>query len=314
VKETLGDRSDSSITGKTQARGKAINKYLRASALSGLSDARLRRLMHDGTDVTDPAALARYLIRRHEIEHGVEMLDPSTLPDYQPGWRGDVKPPLEQLHGILTAAVAKQETDRIAETWAVPKEQVEKVIAAAKALSKSCDYRRYGATTLAATWGKNDENCWDDFPKMPSPRIGDAYSKFSAALTRLEEHVIVVGIRAWVEAYSPAFRGLVCRSPGALQAIWEFLIALGYKKDRIVVALPLLDAKRRQTYFESFRTIGIPGNSIEFKDAAYLKLNPAVAPVVFIKRKADSGVSPAELNMVDIHRLFYLCAIASEAL
>ena len=273
VKETLGDRSDSSITGKTQARGKAINKYLRASALSGLSDARLRRLMHDGTDVTDPAVLARYLIRRHPLQHGVEMLDPGTLPDYQPGWRGDVKPTLEQLHGILTAAVAKQETDRIAETWAVPKEHVEKVIAAAKALSKSCDYRRYGATTLADTWEKNDENSWDDFPKMPSPRIGDAYSKFSAALTRLEEHVIVVGIRAWVEAYSPAFRGIVCRSPGALQAIWEFLIALGYKKDRIVVAIPLLDAKRRQTYFEGFRTIGIPGNSIEFKDAAYLRLD-----------------------------------------
>ncbi|MDP2795385.1 MAG: site-specific integrase [Sulfurisoma sp.] len=317
VKETLGDRNEADDLKGGKVGRQDINKYARAAALSGLSDARLRRLMHEEIDVTDPAALAKYLVDRQPIDHGVTLVDPKDFPTYEPSWSRSARLTLEQLHGVVAAAVGGSDCKRIAEMWAVSEEQGKKIVTAAKELAANCRYDRYGTKAIRNSWAESEPTEPKQMLPIPSSkRGGDAYEMFGNALARLGEPFVDSGLRAWARLYRSSRHGLVCGNDEELLAFWNFLIALGYEKERLVIALPIMPEASSSPFVEKLQEIGIAAKHIEYMDHGYLGFKLGVdpiAPVVLVKRAKDSPVKAASVAMTVVHQCCYLCMVALAA-
>jgi integrase len=317
AKETLGDRDGAIALNIAQRGAPVINKYARASALSGLSDARLRRLMHGGIDVTVPAVLAKTILHQNPIGHGVALADPSALPHYEPRWARPDCFTLEQLHGVVAATVGGGEVKRIAQTWAISEGNASRLVASARTLAATCRYDKYGIRAFRNSWNEvGGRSSIKSIPFIPtSKRGGDVYEKFSRALGMLGDPTVRNGLQSWARSYRMAKRGLVCENVEDLQAFWNFLLWLGYESERIVIALPMMILESRKAFEEKLQRIGICKNNVEYMNKRYLGYEDGdglIAPVVLLKRTKSSALEPAALSMTDFHQCSYLCSVALE--
>jgi len=316
---TIGDPDPSPGKGKDFDSAASINKYARPTALSGLSDSRLRRMMHDGLAVTDPVILARHLLNKMPVAHGVALLDPESRPQFQPAWAVSSPPTLEQLHGILSAATNGFASQQIAERWLMTEQKVGRILDVASMLAKTCRYDGYLIRSIQSSWYANVPEVQQQavpkrIPNMPSgKRAGDTLERFVVSIRNLDDPVIREGLFAWSRCFRSAIPGLACDDPLDLKAFWNFLRRIGYDEMRLVVAVPVISVSAREELKKRLGEIGVPENSVQYMSRSYLSsLNDknTLVPAILIKRTKDSKVESASCPMVSVHQYCYLCLIA----
>lgn len=310
---SIGDPDDE---GKKNG-AKLINKYARPAALSGFSDARLRKLMHGGINVAEPTVLACQLISRNPFSHGLACIDHQAIPALVHNWEHLRHPGMEQIHSVLAAASQGFGPDQIADVTLLTKGKVTRLIESARRLVASCRYEAYRLTGVADGWAPfgsaPPKTMNKKGPNMPSKgRSGDALERFSFALCNIDDPVVRNGLFAWARAYRPSIRGLVCDDPSDFRDFWRLLRHIGYDEKRIVVAIPMVSGEKQHTFREHLKALGMPFKSFHPMGINYLGLNRNsewIVPSIIVKRRVDSAVTPSSCPMIAIHQYCYLCLV-----
>lgn len=297
----------------------SVNKYARPAALTGFGDARLRRLMHDGVNVTDPMILAQQLQRRSLAPHRLVCADDQKVPSFAPTWEHPQHPTLEQLHSVLVAAIRGLKTEKIAAITMLTEEQVARIIDSAQRLRNRCKYDAYGLKNVAESWEPIDSTPPKSeiklVPKVPKHgRGGDALERFRWALNNLEDPVVRAGLAAWARSYRTSMRGLRCDNPHDLKAFWDFLRRIGYNEKRLVVAVPMASDDKRNAIRARLVALGIPIDAIQPMGIDYLGAtsdSPAIIPSLVVKRNINSALASASYPMSSIHQYCYLCLLVA---
>lgn len=311
--ESIGDLGEG---GATRAAA-SINKYARPAAFTGFSDGHLRKLMHDGIDVTNPVTLAHELQRRSPSPHGVEIVHDQSGAAFVPDWTPPRHPSMEQLHRVLVAAEQGLDTEKISEVTLLTEEQVARLIDTARRLRSSCRYEAYGVTGVIESWSAVDSVATHAktkrLPGIPKEgRNGDALERFRFALNNLDDQVVRAGLSAWGRSYRPSVRGLKCNDPMDFKAFWDFLKRIGYDEKRIVVAIPVVSDEKRKKFRARLAALGVPIHAIQPMGIEYLGAgadSSAVIPSILVKRSVGSVLKSASYPMSAIHQYCYLCLL-----
>jgi site-specific recombinase XerD len=317
--KSIGDSE--SKDGKGQSKKilpPSVNKYARPASLSGLNDARLRKMMHDGIDTTNPSILARHLLHKFPVAHDIERLDDQSSTEFVPDWEDSSQPSMEQLHGVLSAAAQGLEMQKIAAINLMTEEQVIRLVNSARRIHGSCRYDAYGLKGTAESWWESESGSKQSqttkIPNMPeAKRGGDALERLQVALNNLEDPLVRDGLAAWARSYRPSVRGLVCNDPQDFKVFWSFLKRIGYEEKRIVVAVPMVTTDKRTAFRERLVGLGIPGKVIQPMGTSYLggaKGGNPIVPALIIKRTESSTLKPASCPMTSIHQYCFLCFVA----
>ncbi len=299
--------------------GPSINKYARPVALTGFDDARLRRLMHDGVNVTDPVILAHQLQKRSSAPHEVACIDDQKVAEFAPDWEKLQHPSMEQLHSVLAAAIQGLAVEKIADITLLTEEQVVRIVDSAQRLRNSCKYEAYGFKDIAESWEPIDltppKSEVKQIPKMPKHgRGGDALEHFRWALSNLEDPAVRAGLSAWARSYRSSIRGLMCNDPNDFKAFWDFLRRIGYNEKRLVVAVPMASDDKRNVIRARLVALGMPVEAIQPMGMDYLGATAdslAIIPSLVVKRSVDSALKSASYPMSTIHQYCYLCLLAA---
>ncbi len=295
----------------------SLNKYARPAALTGFSDGHLRKLMHDGIDVTNPAILAHELKRRSPSPHGVAIVHDQSSAVFVPDWEALQHPTLEQIHGVLAAVAQGLKAHKIAEITLLNEELVDSFIDTARRLSRFCRYEGYKLAATVESWAVVDSASPQArikrTPNTPKEgRGGDALARFRLALSNIEDSIVREGLLAWARSYRPSVRGLLCDDPKDFKSFWDFMRRIGYDEERLVVAVPTVITAKRNTFRERLMALGIPTHAIQRMGPKYRGGAAGPAPIIpslVIKRSADSAITPASCPMGVIHQYCYLCLV-----
>ena len=290
-----------SVDPKVTWRG---SSYDLSVALSGMSNGELRTQKTRGTDVGNLASLARLMMKRNKLPHGIAT---GLLPtdNFVPHWTSQ-EILLEHIHLTLIAMAEGEDIENISRRAGISIHNVRSIAKALQRHGDRCNYRNYFSRTST----KGAQN----FPIMPAEKDGhDLYAAFNDVLRKLENITIREGLEVWAERYVVSVPGLSLDTIEDLDAILALTKILGIAADRLTLTRPdTWPSDQWKELAKKIEECGFDRNSIGFHTPSKsIARSDAIWLSILVKHA--EGKTRRAVNMKMFHQFCYLAWIAANA-